>query len=222
MRNARDLGGIVVAGGGRIRERALIRTDNHDRLDAVGLDAIRAYGVSRVVDLRWQWEASKYPSPLASDDRYRLVPACDPAGGEDDPSNSYRLMLDTSGKNMVAALTAIAEAPPGGVVVHCHAGRDRTGVVVALALHLAGASMVSIAADYELTEDCSAVTIVNTLAYLTAAYGSVADYLLGSGMTPAQISALRSRLVQTSGSSCPQQRDGVGVGHEEGAEGDWR
>lgn len=105
-------------------------------------------------------------------------------------------MMDTSGKNMVAALASIAEAPPGGVVVHCHAGRDRTGVVVALALHLAGASTESIAADYVLTEDCPPATIVNTLAHLASAYGSVGDYLLGSGMTPAQMAVLRSRLVQ--------------------------
>jgi protein tyrosine/serine phosphatase len=52
LRNARDLGGIAVAGGGRIRERALIRTDNHDRLDAAGLAAIQAYGANRIVDLR--------------------------------------------------------------------------------------------------------------------------------------------------------------------------
>jgi hypothetical protein len=114
------------------------------------------------------------------------------------PSDGYRLMMDTSGKNMVAALTAIAEAPPGGVVVHCHAGRDRTGVVVALALHLAGASTESIAADYMLTENCPPAAIVNTIAHLTSAYGSVGNYLLGSGMTPTQIAALRSRLVQES------------------------
>jgi protein-tyrosine phosphatase len=198
MTLARDLGGIAVAGGGRIRERALIRTDNHDRLDAAGLAAIQAYGANRIVDLRWQWEATKYPSPLATDERYRLVPACDPAGDEAMPSDGYRLMMDTSGKNMVAALTAIAEAPPGGVVVHCHAGRDRTGVVVALALHLAGASTESIAADYMLTENCPPAAIVNTIAHLTSAYGSVGNYLLGSGMTPTQIAALRSRLVQES------------------------
>lgn len=96
LRNARDLGGIPTVEGGRIRERALIRTDNHDRLNADGLAAIRSYGVSRIVDLRWHWEASKYPSPLAADDRYRLVPAFDPTGDEEIPSDSYRLMVDAS------------------------------------------------------------------------------------------------------------------------------
>jgi protein tyrosine/serine phosphatase len=195
LRNARDLGGIATVGGGQIRERTLIRTDNHNRLDPAGRAAIRAYGVSRIVDLRWEWEASKYPSPMAADERYRLVPACfDPTGDEDIPPDSYRLMVDASRDRLAAALTAIAEAPPGGVVLHCHAGRDRTGVVVALALHLAGASAESIADDYALSDNSTPATMANTLAHLTAVYGGVADYLIGSGMTPAQLAAIRARL----------------------------
>jgi protein tyrosine/serine phosphatase len=195
LRNARDLGGIATVGGGQIRERTLIRTDNHNRLDPAGRAAIRAYGVSRIVDLRWEWEASKYPSPMAADERYRLVPACfDPTGDEDIPPDSYRLMVDASRDRLAAALTAIAEAPPGGVVLHCHAGRDRTGVVVALALHLAGASAESIADDYALSDNSTPATMANTLAHLTAVYGGVAEYLIGSGMTPAQLAAIRARL----------------------------
>ena len=195
LRNARDLGGIATVGGGQIRERTLIRTDNHNRLDPAGRAAIRAYGVSRIVDLRWEWEASKYPSPMAADERYRLVPACfDPTGDEDIPPDSYRLMVDASRDRLAAALTAIAEAPPGGVVLHCHAGRDRTGVVVALALHLAGASAESIADDYALSDNSTPATMANTLAHLKAEYGGVAEYLIGSGMTPAQLAAIRARL----------------------------
>jgi protein-tyrosine phosphatase len=195
LRNARDLGGIPTAEGGRIRERALIRTDNHDRLNADGFAAIQSYGVSRIVDLRWHWEASKYPSPLAADERYRLVPACfDPTGDEEIPSDSYRLMVDASRDRLAATITAIAEAPPGGVVVHCHAGRDRTGVVVALALHVAGAPVESIAADFALSDDSPAAMIVNTFSHLDAQYGGVANYLMGSGVTPAHLTAVRARL----------------------------
>ena len=193
--NARDLGGIATAGGGRIRERSLVRTDNHDRLDPAGLTAVRSYGVSRIIDLRWAWEAAKYPSPLAADDRYRLVPACfDPTGDEDIPSDSYRLMVDASRNRLAAALAAIAEAPPGAVVLHCHAGRDRTGLVAALALRLAGASVDSIATDYALSEGSIPATMVNTLAHLEVKYGGVAEYLIGSGVTPAQLAAVRTRL----------------------------
>jgi protein tyrosine/serine phosphatase len=195
LRNARDLGGISTVDGGRIRERALIRPDNHGRLAAEGLAAIRSYGVSRIVDLRWEWEASKYPSPLAGDESYRLVPACfDPTGDEEIPPDSYRLMVDASRDRLAAAFIAIAEAPPGGVVVHCHAGRDRTGVVVALALHVAGASVEAIAADYSLSDDSAPEIMLNTFAHLDARYGGVADYLVGSGVAPAHLAAVRARL----------------------------
>jgi len=197
LRNARDLGGVRTVYGGLIRERALIRTDSHGRLDAAGLTAIRSYGVSRVVDLRWRWEASKDPSPLAGDEVYRLVPACfDVTGDEEIPTDSYRLMVDASRDRMAAAFTAIAEAPAGGVVVHCHGGRDRTGVVVALALHVAGASVEAIAADYALTEDSPPSMILNTFDHLRTRYGGVTDYLVGSGVAPAHLAAVRARLTE--------------------------
>lgn len=195
LRNARDLGGIPTIGGGRIRERALIRTDNHGRLDPAGLAAIGAYGVTRVIDLRWEWEASRYPSPLAGDERYRLVPACfDLTGNEEIPKDSYRLMVDASRDRLAAACTAIAEAPSGGIVLHCHAGRDRTGLVVALALHVAGVSTESIAADYALSDNSPPSMIINTFAHLEAHYGGVTDYLVNSGVPPTHLAAIRARL----------------------------
>lgn len=195
LRNARDLGGTSTVDGGLIRERALIRTDNHDRLDASGIAAIRSYGVSRIIDLRWESEASKYPSPMAADERYRLVPACfDPSDDDEIPPDSYRLMVDASRDRLAAVMTAIAQAPAGGVVVHCHAGRDRTGMVVALALHVAGVSVDAISADYALSDDSPAVRMVNTFAHLQARYGGVDDYLTGSGVEPASLAAIRARL----------------------------
>jgi protein tyrosine/serine phosphatase len=197
LRNARDLGGIPTVDGARIRERALIRTDNHSRLDADGIAAVGSYGVGRIIDLRWRSEAAKYPSPLVDDHRYRLIPACfDPTGDEEIPPDSYRVMVDSSRERLAAVLTAIAEAPPGGVVVHCHAGRDRTGVVVALALHVAGATPAAIVADYALSEDTSPIVMANTFTHLESRYGGVAGYLVGSGLTPAHLAAIRARLTR--------------------------
>jgi protein tyrosine/serine phosphatase len=200
LRNARDLGGTPTVNGGQIRERALVRTDNHDRLNAAGLAAVRSYGVSRIVDLRWRWEAATHPSPLAGDERYRLVPACfDPSGDEEIPPDSYRLMVDASRDRLAAAFAAIAEAPPGCVIVHCHGGRDRTGVVVALALYVAGVPVESIAADFALTGDSPVAMIVNTFIHLETVYGGVRPYLSGSGVTQGHLDAVRARLTASSG-----------------------
>src|ERR687898_509057 len=82
--NARDLGGLAITGGGRIRERALVRTDPHN--ETLTLAEI------------------------------------------------YLAMLDLRPKLFAAVMAAVADAPDGAVVVHCAGGKDRTGMIVAMAL----------------------------------------------------------------------------------------
>jgi len=72
--------------------------------------------------------------------------------------SSYLSFMEQRPDSIVAALRAIAE-PDGATVVHCAAGKDRTGVVVAFALAVAGASREAIAADYALTESQLAAII---------------------------------------------------------------
>lgn len=120
LRNARDLGGIATGDGGQIRERRLVRTDNHGRLGPAGRAALRSYGVSRIIDLRWAWEAARYPSPLAADERYRLVPArFDVTGDEEIPpvdavAADYALSEGSAPATMVNTLAHL-DARYGGV-----------------------------------------------------------------------------------------------------------
>jgi protein tyrosine/serine phosphatase len=65
---------------------------------------------------------------------------------------SYLGYLGDCGDNVVGALRALGAAP-GATVVHCAAGKDRTGVVVALALAVAGVPHDEIVADYAMTAD---------------------------------------------------------------------
>ena len=222
--NARDVGGLPTSDGGAIRLGALIRTDNHSRLTPEGIAAVEAYGVSRIIDLRRDRECESLPSPFACTPLYCHVAVQNPA----DPDNEsmtldeiYVTMLDLRPALFATALAAIADAPPGGVVVHCAGGKDRTGMVVAMALAIAGVEPETIAADYALTEarlasDSAAVLegiadlrireimrrlqptppqiILNTLAHLDTKYDGVAGYLESGGFTAAQSNALRSRL----------------------------
>jgi protein-tyrosine phosphatase len=209
-RNVRDLGGMPV-GDGRIKAGALVRSDNLDQLDAGGIAAVRAAGVSRIVDLRSEWECETYPSPFADDPIWRNVPLADPDAPDiatADLVDQYRVLVDGSPERFAAAIAGIAEAPPGCVVVACHAGKDRTGLVIAVALHLVGVRVEAIAADYAaspaLSTDSQALpelaaprgeTVVRTLEHLEKRYGGTADYLLGGGATEAQFTALAARLV---------------------------
>jgi protein-tyrosine phosphatase len=151
--NARDLGGLPAGDGRAIAERALVRSDSHSYLTEDGVAAVRAYGVTRVIDLRRATELTQWPSALAADAAYLNLPV----QGTDDPEDEatlaelYVAWLDRRPELFAAVLTAIAEAPSGPVVVHCAAGKDRTGVVAAVLLGLLGVSHEDIADDYHLS-----------------------------------------------------------------------
>lgn len=193
--NARDVGGLPAGVGGRIRAGRLFRSDNHDRLTTPGIDAVRGSGISRIIDLRWEWECVKYPSPFAGDPVYRNVPLLGQTEQDSTTQDdTYDVLIDDHQTSIAAAFLAIADAPPGGVLVHCHAGRDRTGVLVALALAAAGVPDAEIAADYALTDGCSPNTMLGMLAMICGRYGGVTAYLVANGVGTAQIQAVRSRL----------------------------
>ncbi|MEV4266794.1 tyrosine-protein phosphatase [Kribbella sp. NPDC049584] len=194
-RNTRDLGGLP-ATGGEIRTGRLIRSDNLDQLTPAGLAAVHAARISRFVDLRSAWECETFRSPYVDDPRLVNVPLWDP--GDPDISElglfeQYRILLDDYAERVAAAIVAIADAPPGCVVVSCHAGKDRTGVVVALTLALVGVPRELVAADYE-ASGASRETIVRVLDHVRTQYGGTAAYLLNSGATTEQLDGLSGRL----------------------------
>ena len=65
----------------------------------------------------------------------------------------YLIFLESFKHNVAAAIRAVAQAPEGGVVVHCMGGKDRTGLITAFLLHIAGVDTEQIAADYALSEE---------------------------------------------------------------------
>lgn len=222
--NARDLGGLPLKDG-NVREGALIRSESLTRLDEGGVESLREAGVSRVLDLRRPGE-SPDPHPFAGDDAtYVNLPVEDPADIKRHTGpmvDLYLDMVDARPELFAAALAAIADAPPGAVVVHCAGGKDRTGLVTALALTVAGAAKEVVAADYALTEErleplmrehlakivdealreqfreyqsTPAANMITVLEHLEKEHGSVEAYLRAGGLTVEQLSALRERLV---------------------------
>ncbi|PRY32276.1 tyrosine-protein phosphatase [Pseudosporangium ferrugineum] len=197
-RNARDVGGLPTVDGASIRAGALLRSDHHARLTPAAMERIRAAGVSRIVDLRWPHELDEHPSPFAGDPVYVHVPLLMDPITYDYTDESYGPLLDHNRKHVAAAFRAVATAPPGGVLVHCHGGRDRTGIVVALALAAAGVAPAAIAEDYALTADALAATMLNTLDHAEREYGGVEAYLRTAGVTRSEIDAVRERLREPS------------------------
>jgi len=191
----RDLGGTPTADGRVIRAGALLRSDSQHGLTAATVQAIRDGAVARVVDLRWARECERFPSPFLGHAIYRHVPMLNDVLDYEPPPDSYAPMLDRNAARIAQAFAAVADAPPGPVVVHCKAGRDRTGVLVALLLKVAGVADDVIAADYARTAPGVAATMINTLNHLRARYGGAEPYLLASGVEEWQLTAVRQRLV---------------------------
>lgn len=176
--NVRDLGGLPLPGGGVTRPRRLLRSDNLQDLSPADVRRLRdLVGVSDIVDLRTTTERTlEGTAPLdtepdvivhhlsllpRSGDEVRevegdlLLPWQREVGEEvpverSEARSVYTSYLRDRPDSVLAALAAIAHAD-GAVVVHCAAGKDRTGVIVALALDIAGVPRSAILADYLLT-----------------------------------------------------------------------
>ncbi len=153
--NVRDLGGHVTADGRRTRFGAVVRADNVRWLSAAGWEALVGHGVRRIVDLRHETEFAEDPpaeSPVEVvyvDVMYERMPGITALlQSEATYVEFYLATLELCHERWAAAVSAVGDAPEGGVVVHCQAGKDRTGLVAALLLRLAGASIEDIAADY--------------------------------------------------------------------------
>ena len=156
--NARDLGGYPTTDGAVTRTRSLLRADDLAQLSPEGLQALAAYGLETVLDLRWPEEIAAAPSPVPRQlPRVRYVSvsllADTPGewgtiGGYCDKAEWKRTVLERMQPRLKQALAAIAAAGPGPLLFHCVAGKDRTGVIAALLLSLADVVPAAIAADY--------------------------------------------------------------------------
>ena len=218
--NVRDLGGVALADGGETRYGTLFRADNLGKLT----DAARTlaeHGVARVVDLRWPEERAETPPPGVDVVHVSVLGPYDPSvddGWEDfAPARDtigyrralYTRWLERYRSEFGRAIAAIADAD-GPVVFHCQGGKDRTGIVAALLLRLAGAAPAAIAEDYALSERAflrggeddrlyfllatPAGGMARTLEDLDAAYGGVEEYLRGAGVDDERLARLKERL----------------------------
>ena len=164
--NVRDLGGLPLAQGGATRFGRVVRADNVRRLSTRGWSALRAYGVRRIVDLRFVREREGEAGvpdgldvvsvslfgdhdPAELERRDAIVRRA--ADDVDAIDLFYTETLETRGAHVAAALRAVASAPDGAVVVHCFVGKDRTGIVSAFLLRLAGVPEEAVAEDYALS-----------------------------------------------------------------------
>src|SRR5262249_29920926 len=134
--NVRDLGGLPLEGGGETRFSVVVRADSLGGLTGTGWEALREYGVTSVVDLRSDRELDDGHRPVPVT-RIPIAPRSGPAWEWPSMREAYLAVLEEWRPQFRTAIDEIASAEPP-VVVHCHGGRDRTGLVVGLILAAAG------------------------------------------------------------------------------------
>lgn len=248
--NVRDVGGLPTRDGGFIQPGRLLRSDNLQGLTAADVSLLTGdLGLRDVLDLRTSVEVSlEGPGPLVDEPGVTIhhlsllaegapreqVPSVDgatvmPWKGRtrrsevaDKAAGFYLNYLYDRPDSIVAALRVIGTSD-GSAIVHCAAGKDRTGVVIAFALDVSGVERSAIVDDFALTSDrvheilarltasptyaadldgipverhlAKAETMDVLLKYLDDEFGGVEGWLTTHGWTSDDTNALRTHLV---------------------------
>jgi protein-tyrosine phosphatase len=243
--NVRDLGGFRTADGRVTRRGAVVRMDNPVRLTPGGAQALVAYGVRTLIDLRTPVELGIDPPQFGPGSRHgeAVVTVHTPfwvdeeweGSGIDElegAADRYLRMLEAFPARVAAIVRAITDAPAGGIAIHCHSGKDRTGLIAALLLRLVGVAPEEIADDYALSSGylapatekwlengpgtreerereiarfvTRAEVMLEVLDGIDARHGSVEGYLRWAGMEAGVLAGLRGRLVADAESTRPR------------------
>jgi protein-tyrosine phosphatase len=234
--NVRDLGGLPLAAGGETLYRAVVRADSLSQLTAAGWSEALGYGVARVVDLRFAEERARDTGERAPVEvvHVSLFGERDPVKDQEweDVTRSaddltavftslYIETIDGYPAQVVRALEAIAESNGSCVAVHCFAGKDRTGIVSALLLSLAGVEDEVIIQDFAASDagvlrlcagwlasaedeaershrtrllTAPGAAMASLLEYLASEWGGAASYLTAHDVEPETVDDLRRRL----------------------------
>src|ERR1041385_593182 len=161
--NIRDLGDYPTKDGLSTQRHVLLRAGNLDKISSAAQQQLINYGVKTVIDLRDEWEAEHFPNPFAQSTtiKYINLPLIGDSLSNDAAWKAetrnytglhelYAKYLDHCQRQLGTIVSAIAESA-FTTLFHCHAGKDRTGIVAALLLGAVGVPDAAIAEDYALS-----------------------------------------------------------------------
>lgn len=241
--NTRDVGGLPTEDGGWLREGVLLRSDTPQLMTPADVDLlVSTYAVRTVLDLRFAAESDRegigrlaaadvrhVNVPIRTADRGVLpqMPGPERPAVEEPWMTSLRHYLGyfTAGpEQIVAAVRTLAGSAALPALVHCAAGKDRTGVVVGLTLSAVGVADADVAADFAAStrrlrevldrlrglpsygeridlvpyevHQSNPETMLELLGWLRREHGGAAAWLTANGVTKSELEALREGLVQ--------------------------
>jgi protein-tyrosine phosphatase len=227
VQNLRDLGGYTAIAGTETVWGVIYRSDSLHNLTSADRAELERRGVTTVIDLRRAHELEAEPNPFAQSSGYLHISLFDnlPSGSivRSNLETLYDAILTHCGDALRDVLESIIAAP-GTAVVHCKAGKDRTGLIAALLLGGVGVPDETIADDYALTTthakalladqleaaksagldiertahflSADRETMLETLKRLRERHGSVRVYLTHIGISRSAARAIRTALVE--------------------------
>jgi protein-tyrosine phosphatase len=234
--NVRDLGGLPTSTGRQTRLHRIVRSGNLDKIPLASQEQLLTYGVATIVDIRDEWESANYPNVFQHSSRvmYHNLPLLGDALSNDatwkSESEEYEYLhelyikyLERCQNQIAGIFTAIAEGE-SITLFHCHAGKDRTGLIAALLLSVVGVANHDIAEDYRLSDtqithlidewrqyalqhgqdmerfdrkvQSVPQTIIETLRYVQNEYGDTSHYLQTCGVSRASLTRLQERFLE--------------------------
>lgn len=194
IHNLRDYGGYATAAGGRVREGVLFRSGQHMEASESDLALLDALDIRTVIDLRGVSERTGFPcrrhanfaaQVIAFDGETSNSPPHEGGGGQ------IAMTAQKARERMLAVYTRMPVNPAmvwifreyfraldendGGSLVHCFAGKDRTGIAASLLLHVLGVHPDDYKAEFLLTNDAPTRSILErqSLPRMEAHYGTI-------------------------------------------------
>lgn len=177
-KNVRDLGGYGSDLGVGTKWHVFLRADDLSQLTEEEQEFLMDYGVKTIIDLRSSEEVADKPNVFASSDRIRYIPI--PLLHEEDGRSPfpedyddftfdkmYIGVIDNCPTNVARVFKSIGEnIAGGGLLFHCTAGKDRTGVIAALLLDLVGVRREDIITNYEISHS-NIKSIIDKIKYVS-------------------------------------------------------
>ena len=228
--NLRDFGGYTTTDGERVKPALLYRSGMMANMTANAQDEFRALGIKVICDLRRQDERDNAPTPFPEDDPRLFHIAMDPGSGvamhertrqgQFDLDERIRFMTDINRElardhvpHYRRVFQSLMHADGSGFLIHCTAGKDRTGFGAAVILLALGVDHDTVMEDYLLTNEAMDFETF-ILPRLRDAYGdhmTYEDARAASGVRAEYLHAAFEEVERAFGSFARYLRDGLGV-----------
>lgn len=234
IHNLRDYGGWAVPGAGRVKTGLLWRSGQHIEASDADLQTLHSLGIRTIIDLRGESERAKFPcrrhddfdaAVLAYDGETSNSPPHEGGGGNITMTEqkAYDRMIAVYTRMpvnpaMIEMFTRYFEAldtRDGASLVHCFAGKDRTGIAASLLLHVLGVHRDDMIAEFLRTNDAPTTHVLErqSLPRMREVYGEIPEAALRNlmGVRPEYIATYIAEVERDHGSLDTYLAETLGV-----------